>query len=170
VIPRIVRGTPFEGGRMLLRAVAHGARAARSAGKTTLGSMVIVGLLLAALGASAGVALRSLAGAQQSTPSAPPVDPPAASVAPAPPVAGAVLAPTAPQDGLPAEVATEENSLATEPVARVSMTARATPPLLGVRGQRGPAASDHRVTHGRFHPTSARPGARRVVPGKPKLR
>jgi hypothetical protein len=160
VIPRIVRRAPFAGDRMI-HAVGLAVRAARSAGKTTLGSMILVGVLLAALGASAGIALRSLAGAPQAVPAPSPVVVPA--------VAAAALPPTAAQDAPPAgaDVPTEENSLPTEPAARVAMTARATPAGPRVRG---PQRSDRRITHGRIHPTLARPGARRVVTGKPKLR
>jgi hypothetical protein len=153
VLRRIVRRTAFEGDGRFLRAVAHAMRAARSAGKSTLGSMVLVAMILAALGALAGVALRSLSGSGQALPAA---------TSPVP-----VFSVARDEECPRADVPTEERSAATESVARVATTARATLPTPRVRGH---LRSDRRGTHGRIHPTSARPGARRVVTSKPKLR
>jgi hypothetical protein len=164
VIPRIVRRTPFEGKRMLLRA----ARAVRSAGSSTLGSMIFVAMLLAALGASAGIALRALAGSAQAAPEAPPV--------PVAPVT-TVAPPSSEREGAREDPLTPDDELATEPVepvAHVVVAARAgLAPASRVRRVTDREAAQqpvHRVTRGRIHPTSARPGARRVTTGKAKLR
>jgi hypothetical protein len=178
VIPRIVHCTPMERDRRIARAVAYAIRSVRSAGQSTLGSMIAIGVLLAALGASSGVALRSLAGPPaQSPPSASPV-----------PVATVGLSATAQQPGgsekgtsdqadpvdesARPEAPMEQTSLATEPVARVAMTARtAVPSGRGTGGSRthGALRSDHRAPRGRLHPTSARPLARRTTTGKSKV-
>ena len=182
VISRIVRSTPLERDRIALRAVAWALRSARSAGRSTLGSMIAVGVLLAALGASAGVALRSLAGPARPASAAPPVavatgelsatrlrtaDSRSVGSESASPANQSVRA-EAPTQA--ASRATEDAPSATEPVARAALTARATIPV-----PRGPHAhatqrSDHRAARGRIHPTSARPLARRTTTIKPKVR
>jgi hypothetical protein len=159
---------------MIARAVAYAIDAVRSAGKSTVGSMIAVGILLAALGASAGVALRSLAGPAQSPPSASPD--PAATFA----LSATALQPGGLEKGAndkadpvdPSarqEAPVEEPPLATEPVARVAMTARATLPMSRGPRAHGVQRSDHRPTRGRIHPTSARPLARRTTTSKAKV-
>jgi hypothetical protein len=159
---------------MIARAVAYAIDAVRSGARSTVGSMMAIGVLLAALGASSGVALRSLAGPAQSPPSASPAS-----------AATVQLSATALQSGGSQKRAndaaeavdesarpaafTEEPQLATEPVARAAMTARTTLPV--PRGPRahGAQRSDHRATRGRIHPTSARPLARHTTTGKSKV-
>jgi hypothetical protein len=68
VIPRIVRRTIVDGDALLPRAAARAAGVARAARKSVVGGMAIAGIVLAALGASAGVALRSLSDPSQVAP------------------------------------------------------------------------------------------------------
>jgi hypothetical protein len=161
VIPRIVRCTTLERDRMIARAVAYAILAVHSAGRSTVGGMIGVALLLAALGASAGVGLRSLAEPAQSSLSA----------SAAPPAAPAVVAATAvqPDESAGPETPAEETPPATEPVARVTVAARTSLPTSRGPRAHGAQRPDPRAPRGRIHPTSARPLARRTTASKSKV-
>jgi hypothetical protein len=189
VIPRIVRRTLVDADGALLRAVARGRRAFGAVRRSALGTMIGAAVLLAALGGSAGVALRSLSDPAQLSPMAVPVadapSPERLLVVPEAPLATAppVRAETAPSEPSPAPVGTGSPPAPAAQEAPVPASrAGAAQSSIGARGARARIVRPpHGATprsgispRGRGHPSAAhsdarRPrDARRTASGKPK--
>jgi hypothetical protein len=156
VIPRIVRRTFVDADGMFARAVVRATGAVGAFRRSVIGGLLGAAVLLAALGGSAGVVLRSLSD---------PALPEAAAPSPSP-------VPSAPAPA----VATggPSSTLAAEPHESASDAERAAP-AVGARARvsrpaRGavPTRASHVVLHGRGQPAPARSDARLAARGKPK--
>jgi hypothetical protein len=166
VIPQIVRRTIVDGDPVLLRAAARAAGVAHAARKSVLGSMAIVGILLAALGASAGVALRSLSDPSQVASS------PAAHVSDAIATEAPLVRAAAPArvESAPAsKAASDQSTSAGTDRTRTVSSPTAYRARAGEPSHRPAPHGGHASPHQRrAHPTSARPPTRGTPTSKPK--
>jgi hypothetical protein len=178
VIPRIVRRTMLDSDGIVVRGLARMAAAAR---RSAVVGMLVVGLVLASLGAFAGVAIRSLSDPPQPASAAPARA--ADATATEHPL---VRAPSAPRVE---QAAVDDTAFAPAPTRAARGAGGVSPPRATAalsRGQRGAATRAIPARSGRSHrrapgtgppaaaaaylPANARPAARRVPPVRPKRR
>jgi hypothetical protein len=157
VIPRIVRRTIVDGDAVLQRAAARALLLARVARTSAVGSMAIAGVLLAALGASAGVALRSLSDPSLAAPS------PAVLVSDTTMNEHPLVRAPAP-DRVERTAPDEAASAGPERAAPTAFHAHAGEPSHRSAPHSGHASPHHRGSH----PTSSRPPTRHKPTSKPK--